>query len=338
MRVINLVIQKVKLENFTVFKDLEINFCKGINVFIGENSTGKTHLLKVLYGLASTAKAYSGDNVYQTNDKKLALGHIFIANYNYNNNIYRTYNSKKPENATLFLSGGISHSLYDYVKIDKEITTQFVFIPAKDMLSHSKGLLAMSKKYSKDMPFDKTLLDIIEKAQAWKLDETPSIAKNIIPRIESILDGKVIVENDIFYILKRSGLKLEFSMEAEGLRKFAMLWQLLMNESITKDTVLIWDEPEANLNPELIPVLVDILLQLQKSGVQIFIATHSYNLAKYFETRNTTVDNLRFYSLYRTEDGVKCDSEQYFGNLKNNLIINADENLLDEVFYKNIGE
>ena len=34
-------ITQIKLENYTVFKNVEINFDKGINVFIGENGTGK---------------------------------------------------------------------------------------------------------------------------------------------------------------------------------------------------------------------------------------------------------------------------------------------------------
>ncbi|WP_310604165.1 AAA family ATPase [Anaerosporobacter sp.] len=43
-------INYIKIKNFTVFKDTEINFSKDINVIIGENGTGKTHLLKLLYG------------------------------------------------------------------------------------------------------------------------------------------------------------------------------------------------------------------------------------------------------------------------------------------------
>lgn len=35
------------LNNFTVFKTLNIEFSKGVNIFIGENGTGKTHLLKL---------------------------------------------------------------------------------------------------------------------------------------------------------------------------------------------------------------------------------------------------------------------------------------------------
>ena len=42
-------ISGIKLENFTVFKDVELKFGKGINVFIGEHGTGKIHILKALY-------------------------------------------------------------------------------------------------------------------------------------------------------------------------------------------------------------------------------------------------------------------------------------------------
>ena len=51
--------------------------------------------------------------------------------------------------------------------------------------------------------------------------------------------------------------------------------------------ILLWDEPEANLNPELFPLVAEILLELQKNDVQIFVATHSYNFAKYLEIRRT---------------------------------------------------
>ncbi|MGL5354762.1 MAG: AAA family ATPase, partial [Clostridium sp.] len=42
-------IKKINIDNFTVFKTIKMNFSKGINIFIGENGTGKTHLMKMLY-------------------------------------------------------------------------------------------------------------------------------------------------------------------------------------------------------------------------------------------------------------------------------------------------
>lgn len=64
-------------------------------------------------------------------------------------------------------------------------------------------------------------------------------------------------------------------MEADGLKKFALLWTMINSGLLRKNTILLWDEPEANINPELIPILVDIILELQRNGVQIFVATHS---------------------------------------------------------------
>ena len=44
-------VTKIKLENFTAFKDLEVEFSPGINAFIGANGTGKTHLMKACYSV-----------------------------------------------------------------------------------------------------------------------------------------------------------------------------------------------------------------------------------------------------------------------------------------------
>lgn len=45
-------IRHLGLENVTVFDKIEIAFDEGINIFIGENGTGKTHILKILYAPA----------------------------------------------------------------------------------------------------------------------------------------------------------------------------------------------------------------------------------------------------------------------------------------------
>jgi len=42
----------LRLTNFTAFSEVEIQFSPGINVIIGENATGKSHLLKLGYALA----------------------------------------------------------------------------------------------------------------------------------------------------------------------------------------------------------------------------------------------------------------------------------------------
>lgn len=164
------------------------------------------------------------------------------------------------------------------------------------------------------------------------------INKKILKVISKVIDGEVIFENDNFYVMKKDGNKIDFSIEAEGIRKFALLWKLIRNDLINNETILFWDEPEANINPELMPILVDILIELQRYGAQIFLATHSYNFAKYFEIKRNSNDKVLFHSLYKTQYGVKCQSEHNFGDLKNNSIIDADSKLLDEVIEGNLEE
>jgi predicted ATP-dependent endonuclease of OLD family len=39
----------IRLKNFTAFSEADFKFAKGLNVIIGENGAGKTHVLKVAY-------------------------------------------------------------------------------------------------------------------------------------------------------------------------------------------------------------------------------------------------------------------------------------------------
>ena len=51
-------IDKLRLSKFTVFDEFEIKFGRGVHVIIGENGTGKTHLLKAGYACCSGNNSY----------------------------------------------------------------------------------------------------------------------------------------------------------------------------------------------------------------------------------------------------------------------------------------
>ena len=50
---------RVRLERFTAFKKLDLALSPGINVLVGENGTGKTHLMKVCYAACDISKTRS---------------------------------------------------------------------------------------------------------------------------------------------------------------------------------------------------------------------------------------------------------------------------------------
>ena len=344
-------IKSVSLENFTVFEKIDIEFSSGINVIIGENGTGKTHLIKLMYA----NKMISQNENLTLNDyfkgdtmrkgllilEKLERMPLVELDKTELENIESSIISKTEKDT--YFRDTVKQSLLEMVdnriiKITVEgKVNNLVFIPAKEMLTHSKGFMSMYDKF--DMPFDKTYYDIISKSLLPNLKEIPHIGKAILPKLEDIIGGKVIIENDTFFIQKSDDSKIEFYLEAEGIKKIAIIWQLLMNENITKDTVLFWDEPESNINPKLIPDVVEMLLELSRQGVQIFVATHNYIFAKYMEVLMTNTDDVSCHALYKTEnDGVKCETNKNFRDLKENSIISSFDKLLDQVFDADLGD
>lgn len=111
-----------------------------------------------------------------------------------------------------------------------------IFILAKEMLSHSRGFLALNNKYK--TPFDKTYVDILTNVELPETREVSGLNKNLLETISQIIEGEVVHENGAFYIVKSDGMKIEFPIEAEGLRKFGLLWRLIRNGLLEKGTIL----------------------------------------------------------------------------------------------------
>lgn len=63
-----------------------------------------------------------------------------------------------------------------------------------------------------------------------------------------------------------------------------------MNEVIQEGTVLLWDEPEANLNPELMSKLAGWLLALSRHGIQVILSTHEDHLLDYYSIRDAKIE------------------------------------------------
>ena len=331
-------IKQIRIRNFTVFEHTDISLSEGINVVIGKNGTGKTQLLKLLYAgtlmpsrgrrlFASCFGLHLGDDNL-LRDKAQLYSDIWLDTAEESHEVL-TVSHFKTDVRYRF---GCSRDLFT-----AEVPPM-VYIPVKDMLTHAKGLLAMADKYQ-DFPFDQTLLDIIRKANQWKLREVPDLAVKILPHLEQVMEGKVVIENEEFYIKKHDGRLVKFSVEAEGIKKIGLLWQLLMNESITKGSLVLWDEPEANLNPDFFPVLVECLLELSRQGVQIVLSTHNYLFAKYFDVRRKQSDMLAYHSLYADASGaVACETKPHFADLEHNAIMQTFDRLLDEVYHLQVGE
>ena len=340
-----MIIKKIKLENYTVFENQQIEFSSGINVLIGENGTGKTHLLKALYSAC------------QSVDKKVSFPHKLVLtmlpdDYKISRLITRSQGNHV---GVIRVTAGEQNVTQERVltasfhgktkKWEADVTGEdgweetfagvsSIFIPAKEILSHSCNLNAAAQVGN--VRFDDTYLDIINAAKVNISAGRNSETKNaMLEKIQKMTGGTVVYDakRDEFYLKSRNS-KQEFTLVAEGIRKMALLWRLVKNGTLENGSILFWDEPEANINPQYSSIIVELLLELQRKGVQIFISTHDYMIASYFEVKKQEEDQIVFHSLYCAEDtdGVQYEKADRFANLKNNAIAAAFNKLLDEIY------
>jgi predicted ATPase len=321
-------IEQIEINNLLVFRNnFSMDFCKGINVFIGSNGSGKTTLLKLIYAACSWTRT-------KIPQSRKRLYEFFSTDINNN----ETKNIKKSSSnyfltiddfTCTYIDDEIGFMFNDANRKKGETNIQSVYIPTTEMLSHSKGFLAMNEKYK--MPFDTTQTDIIVNAELPETREISAVSATLLTKISNIIDGEVLYENDTFYVVKSSGQKITYSYEAEGFRKFGLLWKLIRNGLLERGSILFWDEPECNINPEHLPVLVEILLEMQRNGVQIFVATHNYNLARYFDILHKKYDEVMFYNLSKQNDIISCEKSAEYMKLAPNILEEADRILFDTV-------
>jgi len=331
---------RITLERFTAFQELDLPLGKGINVFIGANGTGKTHLLKAAYAACDVTKTkldFAEKLVRVFLPSGRALGRLVkrqpgsvrgaVAVWRGDRKLRASFSnhSKKPASATV--TGA---------DVWFEEAIESVFIPVKEMLSNGPGFRSLYAQ--RDVHFEEIYADILDRAYRPALRGAPDQdRKRIMGRLQKAIEGKVTVQDEEFFLKNKHG-NLEFTLLAEGMRKLGLLWLLVQNGTLLNGSVLFWDEPETNLNPKLFDVLMDILLQLQRLGVQILLATHDYAILKEIELAMKPGDDVRFHSIYRdSDDELKCEMAELPFELEHSPIAEAFSSLYDRELKRSLG-
>lgn len=334
----------VKLENFTAFARLEQPLSPGVNVIIGANGTGKTHLLKVLY--AATAIT-TGEDQEKGFARKL-LG-VFTPYQGRMTRLIRRQQGLPAAEITVTRDDGAKlKAVIDNQKSDvKDVRVtgemkwrgaglESAYIPVKEMLAHAPGFLATASK--REIAFEEVYVDIIKKAFLPTLKGP--VAKNrqrLLTTIQKAIEGKVVAKGEYFFLRNSQG-ELEFTLLAEGMRKLALVWLLIQNGTLLSGSVLFWDEPEANLNPSLMGDVVEIILDLQRLGVQVFLTTHNYVLLKEFDLRLKRSDSIRYISLYRDEQkAVVANASDSYTDIDPNAVAATFSDLYDRELRRSMG-
>jgi predicted ATP-dependent endonuclease of OLD family len=342
-------ISKIKLENFSTFEEVTLECSSKINIIVGENSCGKTQILKAAYVLGkavSLKNTGESDENIQKQIKKSILG-LFKPR---SRRVGGVVNRKSTENCRVVLEDSYGTASEIFIKeiksseVSVRIEENFdgdkgVFIPTKEVLTLLPALDSkmVEEKHLRSL-FDETVVDLclaflknktLDERELLKTDQRlGNVLKHLCENIEGqyrykdkdhyFIEGRYeeyVDKKDEFWFKSIPDSELSTTMTAEGYRKIGMIQQLILNGAINNSakSPLFWDEPESNLNPKLMKMIAASLLEISRNGKQIFIATHDYVLLKWFDILakkdKKLGDGIRYHLLTKDSETQKVKCE-----------------------------
>ena len=329
-------VTKVKFENFTAFKDLEVGFSPGINALVGENGTGKTHLMKACYAACDFVKT----------DRSLAyrMVEVFLPSGRQGSRLVHSGEDETEGSAEIHIDDWYARCTFHGPNQRTVITPEgqpkpsvaSVYIPVKETLANAPGFLSLYA--AREIHFEEVYRDVLHSAYLPPLREpVDDRHRQMLDSIEHVIGGKITVRGEEFFLSNEEG-DTEFTLLAEGFRKLGLLWLLIRNGSLPDGSVLFWDEPETNLNPKMFRIVIEVLLELQRAGVQVFFATHDYVILKELDLQMTEEDAVAFHSLYRDGTGeIDCRSTGKYLDIHPSAINEAFDDLYDREIERSLG-
>lgn len=343
-------INKLKMKNFMLFDEADIDWSKNINIICGENSTGKTTVLKLMYSLIKPISKTGKRQLTKESAEQIFVEKLQGVFRPDEMKIGRLVSRKQGSNHTDFelelereqrVSMGFGNRQGNHADLamrlsDTDKKFDVVYIPTKEMISTTEHFASLYEEYHIDfeeMYYD--LAKLLDKPLARGANTTEQ--NTILNSFESIMKGQIVQRDGKFYLRVKGEGEFEMGLLSDGYRKLSMLLYLTLSGSLKKDTILFWDEPETNMNPKMIRPIVQALIELAKMGVQIFVTTHDYFvqqefnfLAEYPENNKEKLD-IRFMSLYRdkTTNELKYEMEKSLADLEHNAVMEEFDALYD---------
>lgn len=302
-------IRKLEVEGVTVFpQKTAFEFVPGINIIVGDNDSGKTHLMKLSYALSKWSEKSLRREFPETWAEEERLHRHLLRAYGTQAlaSLASRYRQSEQARVHASLTGekaplGCCEVEFDFHP-DKEseelhITTMpqrflqenALFIPPHETLTLYPYYSQQGKR-NPDMP-DALSRELCRALDTEQTGEEPQELRSVMRLIEHMLQGKLIRHNARFLLKRRNEQPMELSMVAEGFKRIGTIGLLIGNGTLRPGTSLFWDEPEMNLNTAQLPLLGGIMMGLCQAGVQLMITTHSLFLLRELVIRLNQTEN-----------------------------------------------
>ncbi|AJI78207.1 AAA family ATPase [Corynebacterium singulare] len=314
-------IRRLEAQSFGPFREIDVEFSPKLNIVVGDNSSGKSFFLKLLYTAAKTVK--DSDNLTKKEfNSALASKLMGVYRPDALGRLTRRTKGAARANVDITFAGVKQRLSWNFSSRSKsEVSTESlpqiskedfedepIYLPTHELLSLSASFLSFFENYEVD--FDETWRDtlLLLHQPALRGPRVAEASKLVSPFSKLLSDGSVVENNGRFY-LKQPGIgNLEAPLVAEGHRKLAMLVRLIANGALLNSGYLFWDEPEANLNPASQKAIAHALRALAAAGTQVFVVTHSVFLLRELQMSENKAEDTRYVGLSR-DSGDASDAE-----------------------------
>lgn len=337
-------INSIYAEDFAVFEEVEWAEPAHINVVIGENATGKSHLLKLLYGVTRSIQEYEQQKDHGRETWKEILARKLRETFQPPDNLsLGKLVRKKGDELKVDLRVSDERVFFKYGKYtEKQIndapvphieeTPSTLFFPPKEVLTALDAIAATRDQLSIS-GFEDTYLDLIKalRVPGTQGRVVEGLYEDVVQEMEELLDGGELKREDDEFVFMQGNEKYGMSQTAEGFKKIGILTHLIRNRTINRNSILFFDELEANLHPRASAQLVEMLHAMSREGMQVFLATHDYFVLKKLEliARDRKVD-IKICSLQREKDKVIAEISNLRNGMPDNPIIDVSRHLLSE--------
>lgn len=323
-------VKRLKFKNHKVLGDLDISFQSDSNntldtiVFIGENGTGKTTILREIYNLMDFENMQnSGNKIFlelEENEKAILKKYPLEKN----NNIIM-------EEDILYDCIDIKKEVYDFEDIEKDkYKSKVIYLPTEVNFNSLKSVdRTFRYKYKFRNEINENLISDLPSAIANKIyvemimnEDLPAreskekVCKEVNSVFESMdLDIEFVGlskdENTVPIFRNIEGKEFDINGLSSG-EKQLFLRALSLKFLNVNNSIILIDEPEISLHPRWQRKIVNVYENIGKNN-QIIIATHSPHIIG-----NVKKEQLRV--LKKDKEGIK--------------VMNSDE--LDETYGKTV--
>ena len=268
-------INSLFIEQFKGFRDFYITFENDLNILVGENGTGKTTVLEIIYNVLSNNKDYFRYNNLTkieldivNNDiqkKILVINNDNIIEIVCNGEILNDEDNLFNEQKVLYFPADINYINYS---IDGP----------KKMDEEYKDIKLDSQKLSKDLKqylVNAKMLDFADKEEnkdGNRIEHLKSIYNNFFD--DKIFENIDVKNFEPIFKLKESEALISLDKLSLGEKQIFYKGCSLVQYSENKSLVILIDEPESSLHPEWQQKILDFYKNINPNNQYIF-ATHS---------------------------------------------------------------